>query len=827
MKKSSIHSSNNPENWFSRKGWKPFYFQEKVWTLYKRGYSGLLNAPTGSGKTYALWMAFLEDFENLNPNHRQGPLILWITPLRALAKDLKKAMERAAEGLNLNVEIGIRTGDTTSSDKQKMMRRPPHCLITTPETLHILFSGKNNPGYFQDLRLVVIDEWHELMGTKRGTQTELALAWLRHICPNTLKIWGISATIGNLQEALQVLLGPLNHGKAEIIKADVEKVINVKSVIPETIENYPWAGHLGLKLLPEILPVILQSSSTLLFTNTRNQAETWYRSILEEAPELAGVMALHHGSLEKPIRDWVENELSHGKLKLVVCTSSLDLGVDFTPVDTVIQVGGPKGVSRFVQRAGRSGHQPGAASNIYFVPTHALELVESAALQKAMIANLHEERKPVKSSMDVLVQFMVTLASGPGFRERDLYKLLHTDTYAYKDLSYEAWQWALQFITTGGKSLEAYDEFAKVELENGLYSIKNKRVLLRHRLSIGTIVSDPVLKIKYQTGGFIGSVEESFIAMLKTGDVFWFAGRSLEFIRIKDMTVWVKNSRSSKGIVPRWMGGRMPLSSQLAGIIRQLLDEGANGILNSIEMKALEPLLKKQAQLSEIPGEKALLLEKFKSREGYHLFVYPFEGRFVHEILASIVALRLGRIKPITFSIAMNDYGFELLSDQEIPIEEALGLDLFSPEGLDEDLLECINRSELAKRKFRDIATISGLIFTGFPGKGISNKHLQASSQIIYKVFESYDPDNLLIRQARDEVITLQLDIQRLHDAIERIGLREIHLQEPERFTPFCFPIMVDRLREKLSTEKLIDRILRLQKSLNERKPRFYKSTLN
>ncbi|MCC5932514.1 MAG: ligase-associated DNA damage response DEXH box helicase [Cyclobacteriaceae bacterium] len=827
MKKSSTSTEKNVEAWFSGQGWKPFLFQKKVWKLYKKGYSGLLNAPTGSGKTYALWLAFLKDFANQKNRPRKGPMVIWITPLRALATDLKKAMDKASEGLEPEVETLIRTGDTLASEKQKMMRKPPHCLITTPETLHILFSGKSNPTYFQDLRLVVVDEWHELMGTKRGSQTELALAWLRHISPDPLKIWGISATIGNLKEALDALMGPSFQSKAEIVKADIKKEIEVRSIIPETIDNYPWAGHLGLKLLADVVPVILQSKSTLLFTNTRNQAETWYRSILEEAPELAGAMALHHGSLEKSIREWVENELRLGKLKLVVCTSSLDLGVDFSPVDTVIQVGGPKGVSRFMQRAGRSGHQPGAKSYVYFVPTHALELVESAALQKAMNENLHEARKPVRLSMDVLVQFMVTLAAGPGFRDPDLYNLVVSGTYAYSALTQEAWQWALLFITTGGKSLEAYEEFAKVEIENGIYTMKNKRNLLRHRLSIGTIVSDPVLKVKFQTGGYIGSVEESFIAMLKVGDSFWFAGRSLEFIRVKDMTVWVKNSQSSKGIVPRWMGGRMPLSSQLAGIIRQLLDDGAKGILKSRELKALEPLLQKQAQLSEIPGEKALLLEKIISREGFHLFVYPFEGRFVHEILASIVALRLGRIKPITFSIAMNDYGFELLSDQEIPVEEALELDLFSRERLDEDLLECINRSELARRKFRDIATISGLIFTGFPGKGISNKHLQASSQIIYKVFETYDPDNLLIKQARDEVISLQLDIQRLYEAIDRIQLREIHLQQPERFTPFCFPIMVDRLREKLSTEKLIDRIMRLQKSLNEQKPKAYKSTLN
>jgi ATP-dependent Lhr-like helicase len=524
-------------------------------------------------------------------------------------------------------------------------------------------------------------------------------------------------------------------------------------------------------------------------------------------------MAMHHGSLDNSVRRWVEDALQAGKLKLVVCTSSLDLGVDFRPVETIVQVGGPKGVSRFMQRAGRSGHQPGALSRIYFVPTHALELVEGAALKMAVGKHIHENRSPLKRSLDVLVQYLVTLSVGHGFKPVETLHEIRT-TYAYADLTDAEWKWALNFITTGGASLRRYEEFSKVEVQGGLYKVDNRRISSRHRLSIGTIVEDPVLQVKFTSGRQIGTIEESFISMLSPGDTFWFAGRCLEFVRMRNLTAFVVKARTRRGRIPAWQGGRLPLSSKLSELIRSKLEEARQGHYVEIEMKKLAPLLQLQKELSDIPARDILLIEYMRTREGHHLYIYPFEGRFVHEVMASLIAYRISKIEPISFSIAMNDYGFELLSDQEIPIEAALELDLFSTENLLEDIEESINQSEMAKRKFRDIATIAGLIFQGFPGKNISSRHLQSSSSILYNVLETYDPDNLLIRQARDEVVTLQLDYTRMIHAMKRINRQQLVLKKPHRFTPFSFPIMADRLREKLTSEKLADRIARLQKQL-------------
>ena len=805
--------------WFKCNKWKPFKFQRETWDNYLLGKSGLLNAPTGSGKTYALWIpAVLELYEkqNFNPGTTPAGLhIIWITPLRALAKDLQKALSQFCTYLGLSWQVEIRTGDTTTSQRSKQLQNVPTCLITTPESLHILFSQKKSVAFFKNIEAIIVDEWHELLGTKRGIQTELAISRIKSLSKHNLKVWGISATIGNLDEAAQILNGQNSREKPVIIKAQIEKRTKIESIIPEELERFPWAGHLGLKLLPQILPIIEKSKTTLLFTNTRSQTERWYREIINKKPEYAGVMAMHHGSIDNNIRVWVEEALSAGKLKLVVCTSSLDLGVDFSPVETIIQVGGPKGVSRFMQRAGRSGHQPGGLSSIYFVPTHSLELIEGAALKMAEKNNIHENRSPIENSLDVLIQYLVTLSVGPGFEEKEAWREVK-NTFAFRDLSVKEWVWVLEFITTGGKSLSNYSEYSRVNMHDKKYKVLSRSGITKHRLSIGTIVGDPVLNVRLKTGGYLGTIEESFISSLNVGNVFWFSGRPLEFIKLKDMTVYVAKSNRKGGKIPAWGGGRLPLSSKLADLIRYKLEQAKHGIYEEIEMKKLKPTLELQHKWSEIPGSSTLLIEKTKSNNGYHIFIYPFEGRFVHEILSALIAFRIAKLKPISFSIAMNDYGFELLSDQPIPIEDALELDLFSMENLIADMEECINNAGLAKMKFRDIATISGLIFKGYPGKFVSNKHLQSSSSLLYEVFNQYDPKNLLLKQAKEEVITLQLDYQRLVTAMKRINTQKIVLKETERFTPFAFPIMADGLRQKMTSEQISDQITRLQNQLEE-----------
>ena len=689
----------------------------------------------------------------------------------------------------------------------------PHALITTPESVHLLLAQKDYYATFSNLEFVVIDEWHELMGTKRGVQIELALSRLKAINP-ALKIWGISATIGNLQEASDVLLSSY-PGKKVMIRTELQKRIEIKTIMPEILEKYPWGGHLGIKMIDKVLPIIHASNSTLLFTNTRSQCEIWYQRLLERDPSLAGIIALHHGSLGEELRQWVENALHDGILKVVVCTSSLDLGVDFRPVDTVIQVGSPKGVARFMQRAGRSGHKPGATSKIYFLPTHSLEIIEGSALRYAIAHNEIEQRIPYIRSFDVLIQYMVTLAVSDGFKADELYSEV-IQTHCFASVSREEFNDCLDFITQGGKLLDAYDEFHKVVIEDGIYKVTSKRIAMRHRLSIGTIVSDSMMQVKFLGGARIGAIEEWFISRLNPGDPFWFAGKNLELVRIKEMNAYVRKSNSNKGSFPSWQGGRMPLSSQLTRTIRQKIDDHDGSGPKDIEVMELSSLFEEQKKRSHLPHTNELLIEKIKSREGYHVFIYPFEGRNVHEGMAMLFSYRIAQIKPMTFSISMNDYGFELLSDTEIPIEEALGNALFDTSSISNDIYQSINIAEMAKRKFRDIASISGLVFTGYPGKQVKTRHTQASSQLFFSVFSDYEQNNLLLQEAYDEVMTFQMEEARMIEALHRMESQEVVIKEMVQFSPFCFPILTERFKEKFSNEKLEDRIKKMMDQLEK-----------
>ena len=806
-------------DWLNARGWHTFPFQEEVAKYYSEGYNGLLNAPTGSGKTYALWFPVLMEWINSHPDsydtkQHNGLHLLWITPLRALSKDIYKAIETVLTELDIPWEVGLRTGDTSSAERQLQRKRLPEVLITTPESLHILLATKGYPELFKNLKCVVADEWHELIGSKRGVQVELGLSRLRSL-KKDIKVWGISATIGNLDEAKNVLLGKFRGRKSTIIKAVFEKTIEIESILPDEIEHFPWAGHLGIKLLDKILPIIDESRSTLIFTNTRSQSEIWYQFLLDRRPDLAGLIAIHHGSLDRELRNWVEETLHEGALKAVVCTSSLDLGVDFRPVETVIQVGSPKGVARFLQRAGRSGHQPDAVSKIYFLPTHALELVEASALKIATKNFIIESRDPVFNAYDVLVQYLVTLAVSEGFDEAKTYKEV-TKTNAFKHLTDPEWKWILQFITTGGKSLHQYDEYSKVVWRKGKYIVEDRGISMRHRMSIGTIVGDVNIKIKYKAGGYLGSIEEGFISRLKPGDVFWFAGRPLEMIRMTGLTALVQKATHQRGMVPSWQGGRMPLSSQLSMVLRNEFNNALGDAPKSIELQVLKPLFEKQARRSIVPRSDQLLIEKFESKEGFHIFVYPFEGRLVHEVLGALIGFRISRLLPITFSIAMNDYGFELLSDSPVPIEEAIQKGLFSTDKLLDDIYQSVNATEMARRKFRDIATIAGLIFQGYPNRLKQSRHLQASSSLLFEVFREYDPENLLIKQAYQEAFDQQIEEGRLRLALERINKQEIVITSPSKPSPFSFPIMVDRMRDKITSEKLEDRVRKMQMELEK-----------
>lgn len=800
-------------DWFAANGWKPFPFQQEAWEKYLDGYVGLINAPTGFGKTYSLLMPILIEALHSPRPKRKGFMAIWISPIRALTKEIKMSCERAIEGLDLDWSVAIRTGDTTTTQKKKQLTDPPEILITTPESIHVLMSSKGYAKYFRDIRAIVVDEWHELMGSKRGVQVELAISRIRGIQP-LLKIWGISATIANIDQALDILLGNTElYEKKAIIRSGIKKHISIETIFPDEIEKYPWAGHLGLHLIEKIIPIISKSKSTIIFTNTRAQSEIWYHKLLEVEPNLAGNMAMHHGSISREIRDWVEDALHEGTIKAVVSTSSLDLGVDFRPVESIVQIGSPKGVSRFVQRAGRSGHQPLAVSKIYFVPTHSLELIEGGALRSAIAQGTLEPRIPYIRSWDVLIQYLLTLAVSDGFKERELFTEVK-NTFCYASITAEEWSWILDFLVTGGNSLTAYNEYHKVIIDEGLYKVINRKIAQRHRMSIGTIVSSASINVSFVSGKRLGTIEEYFASTLSVGDVFWFAGQTLEYVRIKDMTLQVKRSKAKKARVHSWQGGRMPLSSTLSAMIRDKLSKYRSGQIEDQETEVLVPLLEQQAFQSHLPDESECLIEYIKSKDGYHLLIYPFEGRRVHEGMGALLAQRISEQYPITFSIAMNDYGLELLSDREIDLS-ILSKELFSTKRLLEDIQSSLNSVEMARRQFRDIGKISGLVFQGYPGKYKKERHLQSSAALIFDVFKEYDPDNLLFLQTYEEVMTFQFEETRMRDALERIQKQKIIITEPDHFTPFAFPIVVDRLREKLSSERLSDRIKRM---INEAK---------
>ncbi|WP_294823417.1 ligase-associated DNA damage response DEXH box helicase [uncultured Flavobacterium sp.] len=804
--------------WFESKNWKPFPFQTQTWTAFLQGKHGVLNAPTGSGKTYALWLPIVLDYIKKNSDyktkHKPGLKAIWITPLRALSVEIKQAAERVADDLGTQLTVGIRTGDTTSSERSRQKTKMPDLLVTTPESMQLMLASKGYDAVFKNCSAIIVDEWHELLGTKRGVQVELALSRLKTVAPK-MRIWGISATIGNLQQAMDVLLGPNSEalGNSVMIRAHINKRINVISVLPEKMDAYPWRGHMGLHLIHEVAKIIKKSRTTLVFTNVRSACEIWFQALLDKYPEFAGDMAMHHGSISRETRQWVEQAIRDEQLRAVVCTSSLDLGVDFAPVETVIQIGGPKGVARFLQRAGRSGHRPGQESNIYFLATHAIELAEASALRRAVKETVVEDRVPYLNSWDVLVQYLVTLAVSDGFYPDEIFNEVKS-TFCFQGMNEDDWQFCLNFITRGSQSLQAYDEYKKVEIEaDGKFKVNSKAVALRHRMQMGTIVGDATMTVKFLGGGYIGTIEEWFVSKMNPGDVFIFAGRKLELHRVKNTEVIVRRADPvAKARHATWMGGRLTLSAQMSELLREEL-YAANTDNMSKEMHALAPMFTRQRKESIVPNSDEFLIETFKTREGYHAIFYPFEGRYVHEALASLMAYRISLLAPISFSLAYNDYGFELLSDQEIDMQQVLDNNLFTPQHLHHDLQASLNATEMARRKFRDIAVIAGLVFTGYPGKVVKTKHLQSSSQLIFEVFRDYEPDNLLFQQAYRETFEHQLEEGRLILALERIQQQAIIWKQCQKPTPFSFPIITDRLRERLSSETLAERIKKMTAS--------------
>jgi len=766
------------------------------------GRSGLLHATTGSGKTYAVWMGVLDRARTGD----SGLQALWLTPMRALAADTARALALPLPERAPWWSVGLRSGDTPAAERAKQDRRLPQALVTTPESFTLLLTRADARERLGGVHTVIVDEWHEMVGNKRGVQVQLALARLKRWNPE-LVVWGLSATLGNLDEAMQMLLA---RDDGALVRGKVDKPLVVDTLLPHDPGRFSWGGHLGAQMEQPVVQEIERSGTTLVFTNVRSQAEIWYQMLLRSRPDWAGQIALHHGSLDRSVREWVEAGLKAGTLKAVVATSSLDLGVDFLPVERVLQIGSAKGVARLLQRAGRSGHQPGRVSRVTLVPTNTLELVEAVAARRAVLAQRIEQRHAPDKPLDVLVQHLVSIALGGGFRADELLDEVR-GAYSYRELTREEFQWALDFVSRGGASLKAYPQYHRVVLgDDGIYRVPDRGIAMRHRLQVGTIVSEASMLVKWMSGGTIGQIEEGFIARLNKGDHFVFAGRVLEYVRTQDMAAYVRKATKKTGIVPAWAGGKMPLSSELADATLAALESARQGDFFEPELQAARPMLDAQQRLSRLPTPKTLLVEQFHSREGHHVFVYPFAGRHVHMGLASLLAWRLSRYAPNTFSLSVNDYGFELLAAEPLDVGAVLGQRVFDETDLLADVMASLNSSELALRRFREIARVAGLVFTGYPGAPKSTKQLQASSSLFYEVFRKYDPQNRLLGQAEGEVLAQELDIRRLKASLKRmraLRMEAVTLRAP---SPFALALMVERFREQLTTQKLADRLARI-----------------
>lgn len=793
--------------WFRTRGWTPYPFQLDAWMAYSAGESGLVHVPTGAGKTYAAYGGPLAE---LLDDPGEGLKILYITPLRAVSRDIEKALKLPITELAVKARVESRTGDTSSSLRTKQRRELPQVLITTPESLSLLLTQEDARDRFAGVRCVIVDEWHELLTSKRGVQVELALARLRKWAP-AMRTWALSATVKDVEHAARAAAGA--HGPApRIVSASLDRPVIIDSLIPANVDAFPWTGHLGLSMLKPLVEWLDPAHSTLIFLNTRSQAERWFQELLAARPEWAELMALHHGSIDRDVREKVEAGMKEGWLRFTVCTSSLDLGVDFSPVERVVQIGSPKGIARLIQRAGRASHRPGVPCRVLCVPTHAIELIEIAAARDAVQRGEIEERPGLSKPLDVLVQHLVTCALGGGFTEQELLEEVRT-TSAYQHLTEEEFGWCMTLVRYGGETLKAYADFKRVVESEGRYVSPGGRLAQMHRLNVGTITSDSTVTIRYRAGKTIGSIEEYFVSRLHHGDVFIFGGKMLEFIGMHEMTALVKPARKRATVTPRWNGARFPLSTALSAAVRRLLEfvrEGTDRATHP-DVAAAAPVIDMQRRMSIIPSAQELLIELCESRDGSHLFLFPFDGRLVHEGLAALVAWRLGKVRRATFGLSINDYGIEISCQGRFPFQDALEPNLFSTDGLIDDVIQGVNVGELAKRQFREIARVAGLVMQRYPGAAKSGRQLQAGASLLYEVFEQFDPQNLLLLQARREVLERQFEQSRLARTLTRLRASEWRVIPTRRFSPLAFPLVYDRLGSTmLSTESILERMAKM-----------------
>ncbi len=803
-------------DWFASRGWSPRGHQLALLEKARDDASALLIAPTGAGKTLA---GFLPTLVELSAEHRpalrsRGLHTLYISPLKALAVDIARNLERPIAEMALPVKVETRTGDTPVSRRQRQRRYPPDILLTTPEQLALLLASDDAPFLFASLKRIVLDELHALVTSKRGDLLSLGLARLWRLAPQ-LRAIGLSATVAEPAQLARFLVPQRGqHEAADIVIAGGAAPPIVEML--DTSERLPWAGHTARHALGEIYELIKQNKTTLVFVNTRSQAEMLFQDIWRMNDDALAI-ALHHGSLDVAQRRKVEDAMAGGRLRGVVCTSSLDLGVDWGDVDLVINVGAPKGASRLMQRIGRANHRFDEPSRAVLVPANRFEVLECRSAIDAIAENAQDTPPLRTGALDVLAQHVLGRACGEPFFADDLYAELRTAA-PYANLARGDFDDVIDFVATGGYALKTYERFARIKQDaQGRWRVANPKVRQSYRLNVGTIVEETMLKVRLvrsRTGGgsgstgriarggkLLGEIEEVFIEGLLIGDTFVFGGEVVRYEALVEDQVYVSRASDADAKVPSYMGGKFPLSTYLAERVRKLLDDRrAWGALP----EQVRDWLTLQKDFSKIPAARELLVETFPRADKHYLVCYPFEGRLAHQTLGMLLTRRMERARAHPLGFVANEYAVAVwgLGDLGFMIRQGrLDLNaLFDPDMLGDDLEAWLAESALMKRTFRNCAIISGLIPRRFTGEEKTRRQMLFSTDLVYDVLRKHQADHVLLRAARADAATGLLDLKRLGDMLSRIHGRITH-RALARVSPLAVPVMLEIGRESVYGE--------------------------
>ena len=797
-------------NWFESRGWEPRPHQLALANIAGSGESALLIAPTGAGKTLAGFLPTLIDLHQNPDQNRRSIHTLYISPLKALAVDIARNLEMPVEEMGLKVRIETRTGDTPQHKRQRQKLTPPDIMLTTPEQLALLIASKEAELLFSGIQKIVLDELHALVSSKRGELLSLGLARVRRFQPDVQMI-GLSATVA-LPDELRAWLKPQIQGEADNLAEliTVEGGARPNITVLDSAERIPWSGHSARYAFSHMYESIRNHQMVLIFVNTRSQAEMIFKE-LWLLNEDALPIALHHGSLDAGQRRKVEAAMSASKLRAVVCTSTLDLGIDWGDVDLVINVGAPKGASRLAQRIGRANHRMGEPSKALLVPANIFEVLECRAALDAAYEGA-QDTPPVRiGGLDVLAQHVLGSACGAPFHEVELFEEI-CSAFPYRDLDWETFEQVVDFVATGGYALRVYERYARIrKTEDGTWRLTHPRLAQQYRLNIGTIVQEPMIKIRVTSrkksgrlgrgGRVLGEVEEYFIDGLAPRDTFLFGGEVLRFEMLQENEALVTRTEQKNPRIPAYAGGKFPLSTYLAERVRGLLIDHQQWHLLPAQV---QDWLELQRGLSQMPGRDDLLIETFPHEDQNYMVLYPFEGRLAHQTLGMLLTRRLERMRARPMGFVATEYALAVWGLGDMGRDIAAGTlslaGLFDEDMLGDDLESWLAESSLLKRTFRNCAVISGLIERRFPGKEKTGRQMTISSDLIYDVLREHDPDHVLLRATWADASDGLLDLKRLSTMLERVKGKLVH-KKLQRISPLAVPVMLEIGREPVYGE--------------------------